>query len=77
MSKVIKKVGGALVNPVLGQFGYGFDKLTGVKAGKDAPVTAIPDFEEVLRKQRKKMARKPKKGRASTVLTDYEYMGEY
>jgi hypothetical protein len=71
--KKLKKVGSA-INPV----NYAFDllggvkNLTKVKTGKDAPVTPIPDFEEIALKQKRAMARKKRKGRASTVLTEYE-----
>jgi hypothetical protein len=69
--KKLKKAASGL--NVLGGFGLGVAKnLSDVKTGKDAPVTPLPDFEEIALKQKRAMARKKRKGRASTVLTEYE-----
>jgi hypothetical protein len=74
MSKSFKKLAGGL-NPVLGLgLGSVFGSLTKVPGRrKPAPVVELPDEMEVARKARNAEARKRRKGRASTVLSDYSY----
>jgi hypothetical protein len=73
MSKAFKKIGG-LVNPTALLGGLGFDALTKVPGRrKPAPVVELPDEMEASRKARNTEARKRRKGRASTVLSDYGY----
>lgn len=73
MSKSFKKLGG-LVNTTSLLGGLGFDALTKVPGvRKPAPVVELPDEMEVARKARNTEARKRRKGRASTVLSDFGY----
>jgi len=77
MSKSFKKLAGATgLNTVFGLSGLGsvFGSLTKVPGvRKPAPVVELPDEMEVARKARNAEARKRRKGRASTVLSDYGY----